>query len=233
MAYPLDALCSELAAHGLMPRGVFDCSMDEHAPLGLDGHPAAAVVLVGHAGGSIWPHFSRWRERQVAALENPLDAWSREVLERAGKSVGARAVFPSDRPFLPFQQWAMGAEGLKPSPLGILMHPDYGLWHAYRGALLFSQPVAAAVGSRGTEPRPAAHLCDACPDKPCLGACPVRAHSTEGFDYAGCLDHVRSSRGTACRTHGCLDRNACPHGAEYRYSPEQQAFHMNAFAGLD
>ena len=31
----------------------------------------------------------------------------------------------------------MRAEGLKPSPIGILMHPQFGLWHAYRGALLF------------------------------------------------------------------------------------------------
>ena len=24
------------------------------------------------------------------------------------------------------------------SPLGLLIHPDYGLWHGYRGALLFA-----------------------------------------------------------------------------------------------
>ncbi len=33
----------------------------------------------------------------------------------------------------------MAAEGLKPSPLGLLMHPEYGLWHGYRGAILFGE----------------------------------------------------------------------------------------------
>ena len=29
---------------------------------------------------------------------------------------------------------------------------------------------------------------------------------------------------------GCLDRNACPYGTDYRYGADQQAFHMAAFA---
>jgi hypothetical protein len=137
---------------------------------------------------------------------------------------GARAVSPSDRPYLPFQQWAMRAEGLKPSPLGILMHPTYGLWHAYRGALLFEDELGLA------EPHAAIHLCDTCIDKPCLKSCPVDAYSTAGFDYPACLAHVRGGNGEPCRSGGCLDRNACPYGTEYRYPPEVQAFHMESFA---
>ena len=41
------------------------------------------------------------------------------------------------RPWLPFQQWARKAEPVHVSPLGVLIHPDYGLWHSYRGALCF------------------------------------------------------------------------------------------------
>jgi hypothetical protein len=29
---------------------------------------------------------------------------------------------------------------------------------------------------------------------------------------------------------GCLARQACPVGVEYRYEPEHAAFHMQAFA---
>ena len=36
----------------------------------------------------------------------------------------------------------MRAEAVAPSPLGILIHPDYGLWHAYRGALAFAERLA-------------------------------------------------------------------------------------------
>ena len=33
----------------------------------------------------------------------------------------------------------------------------------------------------------------------------------------------------ACRATGCLDRNACPYGAAYRYPADEQAFHMASF----
>jgi hypothetical protein len=140
------------------------------------------------------------------------------------RQVGARAVFPSDKPYLPFQRWAMRAEGLKPSPLGILMHPVYGLWHAYRGALLFDEDVGFPAID---EPL---HLCDACTGKPCLNSCPVGAHAPAGFDHAACLFHVRAAQDRACMTGGCLDRNACPYGSAYRYPADMQAFHMAAFA---
>jgi epoxyqueuosine reductase QueG len=119
----------------------------------------------------------------------------------------------------------MRAEGLRPSPLGILMHPEYGLWHAYRGALLFDVEIAVP------SPHKVNHLCDACAGKPCLKACPVGAHSGTAFDHEACLSHVRAPEGEACRTSGCHDRNACPHGTAYRYPPGMQAFHMAAFAG--
>ena len=79
----------------------------------------------------------------------------------------------------------MRAEGLRPSPLGILMHPQYGLWHAYRGALLFDVDVSIEA------PRAVIHLCDLCDGKPCLKSCPVGAYSQTGFAYQDCLGHVR------------------------------------------
>lgn len=148
------------------------------------------------------------------------------MIGAVAETFGARAVSPSDKPYLPFQQWAMRAEGLKPSPLGILMHPRYGLWHAYRGALLFEEEIVLP------EPRETIHLCDTCVDKPCLKSCPVDAYSTDGFAYEACLAHVRGANGGPCRTGGCLDRNACPYGTQYRYPRDVQAFHMASFAGL-
>lgn len=216
-------IADALAAHGLLLRGGFNFDAGESAPVGLDNRPARAVLLVGQAGAAPWPHFMRWR-RGRPEVENPLDTWSRKVIGGIGGQFGGRAVSPNDRPFLPFQQWAMRAEGLKPSPLGILMHPEYGLWHAYRGALLFDHEIAIRP------PETVIHLCDACVGKPCMKACPVDAYSPQGFDYPACLAHVRGPAGDPCRARGCLDRNACPYGAAYRYPAEVQAFHMAAFA---
>jgi ferredoxin len=222
----IESIVSALAHNGLILRGGFIFADDEEAPSGPTGLSAKSALLVGQAGAAPWPHFLRWRERQPQTMANPLDTWSREVIGAVAKDFGARAVSPSDRPYLPFQQWAMRAERLKPSPLGVLMHPQYGLWHAYRGALLFEDEIALP------EVQEAIHLCDACVEKPCLKSCPVDAYSLDGFAYRACLVHVRGANGEPCRSGGCLDRNACPFGTAFRYPPEVQAFHMASFAGL-
>ncbi|MBT0961580.1 hypothetical protein [Denitromonas iodatirespirans] len=213
-----------LSAHGLIARGGFNFEGAEPAPPGPSAMPARAVVLVGQAGASAWPHFVAWRQRQPNALPDPLDTWSREVIGAVAARLGARAVSPSDRPHAPFQRWAMRAEGLRASPLGILMHPQYGLWHAYRGALLFDAAIDTAPATA------VIHPCDTCVAKPCLKSCPVGAYSDAGFDHAACLAHVRAEAGRPCMRHGCLDRNACPYGASYRYPADMQAFHMASFA---
>ncbi|MBZ9798090.1 4Fe-4S dicluster domain-containing protein [Mesorhizobium sp. ES1-4] len=219
----IEEITAALGANGLILRGGVLFPDHEGAPHGASGVPAKSVLLVGQAGVAPWPHFLRWRATQPHGIANPLDTWSRQVIGAVAEKFGARAVSPSDRPYLPFQQWAMRAEGLRPSPLGILMHPQYGLWHAYRGALLFEEEIALP------EPREAVHLCDACVEKPCMKACPVDACSIRGFAYQSCLGHVRGADGEPCRSGGCLDRNACPHGTSYRYPPEVQAFHMASF----
>ncbi|HEY5816810.1 MAG TPA: hypothetical protein VIU14_00220 [Mesorhizobium sp.] len=220
-------IAAALEPSGLTVRGAINFSPEEGAPPGPDGGPARCVLLIGNVGGTFWPIFQKWRAEGRASIRNPLDNWSAEVIANIAKVFGARAVSPSDRPFLPFQQWAMRAEGLRPSPLGILMHPRYGLWHAYRGALLFSRPLDAPEKAP-TVPHP----CDSCVAKPCLHACPASAHSLTGFDYSCCVGHVRSANGTACREVGCLDRNACPYGAQFRYPADLQAFLMAAYARL-
>jgi hypothetical protein len=221
-----DDIAAALSANGLILRGGFNFAAGETPPSGPSGVVAKSALLIGQAGAAPWPHFLRWRERQPQAIANPLDTWSRQVIGAVAEIFGARAVSPSDRPYLPFQQWAARAEGLKPSPLGILMHPEYGLWHAYRGALLFEDEIALP------EPGEVIHLCDGCVEKSCLKSCPVDAYSPEGFAHQSCLAHVQGADGSPCRSGGCLDRNACPYGTAYRYPLEVQAFHMASFAGL-
>ena len=183
---------------------------------GLSG----SVLIIGFGRfGQVMSQSLLARQVDVAIIDTDI-----EMIDVA-EQFGAKAVFPSDKPYLPFQQWAIRAEGLQPSPLGILMHPEYGLWHAYRGALLFDVELPFAP------PHNPIHLCDACVGKPCLKACPVGAHSAAGFAHGDCLTHVRSPAGEPCRTAGCFDRNACPYGTAYRYPADQQAFHMAAFAG--
>lgn len=212
-----------LGNHGLIARGGFTFENQNDAPRDSDGNPARFIILVGFAGQAMWPHFSTWCSLQNPLPADPLDTWSKHILSEIAERFRARAVFPSDKPWLPFQQWAVTAEALKPSPLGILMHEDYGLWHAYRGALLFDKIVELPARDPGI------HHCDNCVDKPCLPACPVDAFANGQFAVERCRAHVLSSEGRQCREQGCLARNACPIATKFRYSPDQQAFHTEAF----
>jgi epoxyqueuosine reductase QueG len=111
-----------------------------------------------------------------------------------------------------------------PSPIGLLIHPDHGLWHAYRAALLLDEP-PAGLPPRVDRPVP----CATCIGRPCLSACPTDAHSDAGFDVTACEGHLRSGAAPHCMQIGCRSRDGCPVGRESRFPAEQVRFHMQAF----
>ena len=219
-----DKLIERIVGLGLQPRGSFSPDRDELDILGWQGGDAT-LILVGNTGNSLEPLFAS--NQLDLDLANPLDTWSHLVLTEIAEEYAGMALFPSDGPpYLPFQQWAGRAEGLLPSPLGILIHPEYGLWHGYRGALLL--PGKWLLEERASQ-KP--HPCLTCEERPCLTACPVHAFKPEGYDVSACRHHLRT--GPTCYTEGCLARRACPIGAAHCYGPAQTRFHMQKFADKD
>ncbi|MCB5201005.1 4Fe-4S dicluster domain-containing protein [Neorhizobium sp. T786] len=217
---PLSEIATALESVGIFMRGVVRFDEGEGPEL-EDGDAARSVVLLGNVGGSIWPAFALWRENYTGP--DPLDTWSKAMIGPLARKLSATAYFPSDPPYQPFQRWALQAEDLKPSPLGILLHPRYGLWHGYRGALGFS----FAVDCPPAEMEPVTELGSW--DEACVTACPVAAVTSAGFDVAKCRAYLQSEAGQAtCMVSGCASRNACPIGAEFRYPPDQLRFHMRA-----
>jgi hypothetical protein len=221
MSPSLEKIAKALAPLGLIQRGALLLDLSEAFALN-----AKSLVLIGHAGSSIWPHFQKWLEKQPQSLPNPLDTWSEHVISPIAAKLGGRAIFPSQRPFHPFQQWAARAEGLKPSPLGILIHPVYGLWHAYRGAVAFNDEILIQGAKEMSHP------CDACIGRPCLSTCPADAFSGEGYDVKGCRTHLSTEAGNECMSGGCKARLACPVGRDYGFEPDQMQFHMQAFSAI-
>ncbi len=217
-------LARDLAAAGLLLRGGFHPQPADGVPALAAGQAAGTLLLVGNAGSDLWQVAAAALTEDGAA--NPLDRYVERVIGNLARRVEARALFPfHGPPYLPFQRWAQRAEAVAPSPIGLLIHPDYGLWHAYRGALAF----AARLDLPLLVPRPPP--CATCTAKPCLSTCPVGAFTPAGYDVPACVGHVETPAGVDCRGEGCRARRACPVGADYRYRSAHAAFHMRAFLG--
>lgn len=211
---------SALSAVGLLGRGGFLVAPGDSVPALFDGRPTRTVIMAGNAGTAMWKTFTKARP----SGQDPLDRWSRRVLDVVAARYDASVAMPSDGPpYLPFQRWAMRAEPVQPSPLGLLIHPRWGLWHGYRGALLFAE--ALELPKQNSVPS----LCDTCDDKPCLSACPVEAFTGTEYRVEACATHLKAATGMRCLTQGCLARHACPIGQDACPSPDQAAFHMDAF----
>jgi hypothetical protein len=212
-----------LESFGLVLRGGFRPAPEDEVPAFSRGRACASLLMLGNVGSSIWPAFSTSPEKGDGQ-PHALDRWTRRVIDAIAGQLGAQAFYPfGGPPWLPFQRWARRAESLAPSPLGILIHPEFGLWHAYRGALGFAETVELPALA------PRSHPCDSCAERPCLSSCPVRAFTAGGYDVKACRQHVMSMAGASCREEGCRARLACPVGRAFVYPPAQMGFHMAAF----
>jgi hypothetical protein len=220
---PLAELTQLLARHGLRVRGGFATDGETDVEILRVAPWARTLVLVGNVGSELWDKSGA----EIAALDDPdpLDRWTRDVIEPIASSVNGLALFPfAGPPYWPFQRWAERAEGVRSSPIGIQVHPEFGLWHAYRAAILLRGTIALPRQEQ-------AHPCDTCVDRPCLTHCPVNAFTSTGYDVDHCVDRVVAVQYEtgSCSDVGCLARLACPIGAVWRYCPEHARFHMHAF----
>ncbi len=212
-----------LQALGLEPLGAFHPTAEDGVPAQPDGRACGTLILAGNIGGSLWPRFSAAPEASDGRPD-PLDRWSARVIGELAESAGGCALFPfGGPPYLPFQRWAKRGAALAASPLGMLIHPDFGLWHAYRGAIALAEALPLLPTAARHSP------CDDCADKPCLTACPVSAFTAAGYDVTACAGHVASPPGSDCLGLGCRARRACPLGRAQHYPPAQARFHMSAF----
>lgn len=212
----LPAAREALAPHGLAVTGAFAPAPEDGAPDGT-----GTLALVGADGPAMWQAF-RASPEMTDGAPDPLDRWSARVIGEVAAALGATALFPfGGPPYLPFMRWAAKAEGARPSPIGMSVTPDRGLWASWRGALALREAPAMETPAL---PDP----CAGCP-APCLTACPVDAFAGGRYDIPACTAHVASEAGLACRRGGCLARHACPAGAAP--APQQAAFHLAAFLG--
>ncbi len=217
-----EAIADAIAPAGLIVRGGFHAEPADGVPPLPDGRAAATVVLIGNAGAAMWDAFQA--SDPDPDQRNPLDSWLKPQIEAVAASAGAHPIFPNEGPpFVAIQDWARRAEPVHRSPIGLMIHPRFGLWHVYRAALCFAERLEVPPRDDSASP------CETCEDKPCLGVCPADAFGPTAFDAEACLAHVESAGGSACREGGCMARRACPVGRDYLYPRPAQEFHTAAF----
>jgi len=189
--------------------------------LGTAPEGSGIVVLLGLSREG-WDVFASSPEK-ADGEPDPLDRWSQRIVGALGERLNAEPLFPfGGPPYQPFMRWAAASGRMGPSPLGMSIHRDHGLWMSFRGALGF----AALDGITET---PVGRPCDGCASRPCLKACPVDAFDGTRYDVDRCAAHVASPEGAACRERGCLARRACWVGQGWVPEPNRASFHMRAF----
>jgi hypothetical protein len=221
-----DRIAEGLRPLGLVLRGGFAAAPSDALPPLPDGRAPRAVLMVGNVGepggDPMWRAFAEQRAQFPGP--HPMNDWTRAAIGPLARAVGALALYPFDGPpYHPFQKWAMRAEPVSPSPLGLFIHPVFGLWHAYRAALVFAEEL---------DPPPRVEIaspCETCADKPCLTACPVGAFTAKGYDVPRCASFLETEAGEDCMENACRARRACPVAPDRAPVMAQARFHMEAF----
>ena len=182
-------------------------------------------IMIANCGQDMWRQF----ENSIEYLDgqaDPMERWSARVLGLIAAEYSATLVLPFEQPYPPFQTWAKRAGQLHQSELGILIHPQYGLWFGLRGVMFVD---SSKLDRAGIAQNDGQDICVSCADKPCLDACPVAAFGKKTLQVDKCFTHLKSNHDPDCMKEGCAARAACPVGNEYQYCSEQLLFHMRAY----
>ncbi|SLN67906.1 ferredoxin [Roseisalinus antarcticus] len=125
---------------------------------------AGTLALLSPAEPAFWARFTASAEYADGAPD-PLDRWSRRVIDALAEAFGATALYPfGGPPWHPFIGWAQRSGRAHVSPVGLMVHDRAGLFLSYRGALA----LPARLPAQARPPAP----CDGCA-APCLTTCPV------------------------------------------------------------
>jgi hypothetical protein len=142
-----------------------------------------SLLIFGNGGKEFWSHASL-----------PLDDFTKTQIIHWGKThlkedLTNNFFYPKDHLIIALQQLGRKLNLCAQSPIGIDIHPTFGLWFAFRAVVFTTQELPEM------SLKPIQSPCDQCVEKACLEqetfrkqrlACPIGAHhrySDEQLDY--------------------------------------------------
>ena len=105
------------------------------------------ILLIGPEEPYFWDVFKKSREYKDNK-ENPLDRWSKKIIEEIAIKLNARSFFPFETPFQPFINWAKKCSTMGSSPVRLLVHKEKGLFISFRGALGINEYIESPNNSK-------------------------------------------------------------------------------------
>lgn len=175
------------------------------------------IILIGNGGRALWASIppSQWLQA------DPIDQYSSAAAGRFAQQVltqdNFQIIYPGITP-VALQQLGTVAGWHTPSPLGIGINPQWGLWYAYRVAAITNDPLPEIWCPAPPSP------CAACAEKPCLSVCPAGALSATSTIEMNMCAGYRLTPESSCADR-CQARLSCPVATEQRYTLDQIQYH--------
>lgn len=177
----------------------------------------AQLVLLGHVGGTVWPHALAEAPNSDHPIDTAVQRWVARGMGAHAPGVAWESVYPGDSA-LSLIRLGECAGWHHPSPFWQGVDAEWGSWFAYRAVLL------ADTDWQLTPRRERRSPCWDCVGQPCVAACPAQALEVDqALGLRRCSDH-RLQTASSCEDR-CLARLACPVGSEHRYSADQLHHH--------
>ena len=177
------------------------------------------LILIGHQGRDFWDAL----QRRGMHGAHPMDQFVTECVTAwmNGTMHGHvwRQVFPGPHP-VGLQRLGALTGWHQTSPFWVGVDAAWGSWFAYRAVILADTSLPLTSRRESTSP------CLTCSGKPCISACPAGALVEDqpgAWRLSACLDY-RKQPASPCQDR-CLARNACPVGAQHRYTDQQINYH--------
>ena len=133
--------------------------LKSHIPFKATG----SLVVLGSGGPSFWKNFPTPLNPQL----HPLDSFCRDQILQWGKyglqeDLSQKILFPRYDLHFPLQQLGRFLNLCAPSPLGIDISQEYGLWFAFRGVFITEKTLPVKMNESFKSP------CEGCRDRHCL-----------------------------------------------------------------
>lgn len=117
------------------------------------------LVLIGSGGKNLWDKIPN------KDSPDPIDTYALQTMKwiaKEKKLTHPKILFPFSERLLPLQALGRHFQFSHPSPIGLDISEEFGLWFAYRGVFLCETLLEIPNN------QPAFNPCNTCSDKPCL-----------------------------------------------------------------